>query len=175
MAEMLTVRESTRDDIAAIESLYPEAFPDEDLLPVVRDLLADTIVAMSLVGTIDTQVAGHAIFTKCGVTGSSISASLLAPLAVAPRWQRQGIGSELVRAGLRRLGGTGVQRVFVLGDPTYYRRLGFHPENRVEPPYPLPAEWDGAWQSQRLSESAASCEGTLSVPPQWRQPALWAP
>jgi len=175
MAETLTVRESTRDDLAAIETLYPEAFPDEDLLPVVRDLLGDTAIAMSLVGTIGTQVAGHAIFTKCGVTGSSVDASLLGPLAVAPRWQRQGIGSALVRAGLRRLGGAGVQRVFVLGDPAYYRRLGFLPENRVAPPFPLPSEWDGAWQSQSLSETATSCDGKLSVPPQWLQPALWAP
>jgi len=175
MSEMLTVRESTPDDITAIESLYPEAFPDEDLLPLVRDLLGDTAVAMSLVGTIDTRIAGHAVFTKCGVVGSSVVASLLGPLAVAPSWQRQGIGSALVRAGLRRLGGARVQWIFVLGDPAYYRRLGFHPETLVQPPFPLPAEWYGAWQSQRLSESAASCEGILSVPPQWRHPALWAP
>jgi putative acetyltransferase len=175
MSGMLDVRESTRDDIAAIESLYPEAFPDEDLLPLVRDLLGDTVVAMSLVGTIDTRVVGHAIFKKCGVVGSSVDASLLGPLAVAPLWRRQGIGRAIVHAGLRRLPGSGVNRVFLLGDPAYYGHRGFLPDYLVEPPLPLPAEWNRAWQSQRLSETATPCEGMLSVLQQWLRPALWAP
>jgi len=175
MLENLEIRESEQDDSAAIESIYPEAFPDENLLPLVRDLLGDTAVAMSLVGTIGTKVVGHVIFTKCGVVGNSVDVSLLGPLAVAPAWQRQGIGSAIVDAGLRRLEGAGVNRVFVLGDPAYYGRLGFLPECLVEPPFPLPAEWDGAWQSQRLGESATACAGRLSVPRQWLQRALWAP
>jgi len=175
MLEKLEIRESRRDDSAAIESLYPEAFPEEDLLPLVRSLLNDAVVAISLVGTIDTRIVGTAIFTKCGVLGNSADAALLGPLAVAPAWQRQGIGSAIVRAGLRRLEDAGVDRVYVLGDPAYYGRLGFLPESLVEPPFPLPAEWSGAWQSRNSGQITAPCAGKLSVPPQWLQPALWAP
>ena len=175
MLEKLEIRESRRNDSAAIESLYPEAFPEEDLLPFVRSLLNDAVVAISLVGTIDTRIVGNAIFTKCGVLGNSANAALLGPLAVAPAWQRQGIGSAIVRAGLRWLEDSGVHRVFVLGDPAYYGRLGFLTESLIKPPFPLPAEWDGAWQSQNLGETTTPCAGKLSVPPQWRQPALWAP
>jgi putative acetyltransferase len=175
MPEKLEIHESRRDDMAAIESLYPEAFPDEDLLPIVRDLLNDAVAAISFVGTIDMRIVGHAIFTKCGVFGSSVNAALLGPLAVAPAWQRQGIGSAIVRAGLRRLEDANVSRVYVLGDPAYYGRLGFLPETLVEPPFPLPVEWDGAWQSRDLGKTTTPCAGKLSVPPQWLQPALWAP
>ena len=175
MSDKLDIRESVPGDLGAIESLYPQAFPDEDLLPLVRDLLRDEAVTTSLVGSVDSAIAGHVIFTKCGVTGSNVCASLLGPLAVAPAWQRQGIGSAIVRAGLRRLTNAGVNRVFVLGDPAYYGRLGFTPERAVEPPYPLPAEDDGAWQAQALGETATRCAGVLSVPPQWLRPALWAP
>ncbi len=175
MLDRLDIRECRRDDWAAIESLYSEAFPDENLLPLVQALLNDTTVTISLVGTIDMQIVGHVIFTTCGVVGQSIKAALLAPLAVAPAWQRQGIGSAIVRAGLRRLKNTGVNRVFVLGDPAFYERFGFVPESLVEPPYPLPAEWKWAWQSQGLGEPTTPCAGTLSVPPQWLQPSLWTP
>ena len=171
----LQIRESRPDDSSAIESLYPEAFPDEDLLPVVQDLLNDTGVTLSLVGTIDAQIVGHVIFTRCGVAGSNVNASLLAPLAVSPAWQRQGIGSAIVHAGLRRLMDSNVSLVLVLGDPAYYGRLGFLPESAIEPPYPLPPEWDGAWQSQYLSHPEAPCVGKLSVPSPWRRPLLWAP
>jgi len=175
MSEKIEIRESRRDDSAAIEALYAEAFPEENLLPLVRDLLNDAVVATSLVGTIDTRIVGHAIFTKCGVVGNSVNAALLGPLAVAPTWQRQGIGSAIVCAGLRRLEDADVNLVCVLGDPAYYGRLGFLPESLVKPPFPLPAEWDGAWQSKNLGETTTLCAGKLSVPPQWRQPALWAP
>jgi len=175
MSEKLEIRESRRDDSCAIESLYPEAFPDENLLPLVQSLLSDTVVAISLVGTIDTRIVGHVIFTKCGVVGNGVNAALLGPLAVAPEWQRQGIGSAIVRGGLRWLEDADVSRVYVLGDPAFYGRLGFVPESLVEPPFPLPPEWDGAWQSQHLGESAVQCAGKLSVPPQWLKPVLWAP
>ena len=171
----LHIRESVQNDAAAIESLYPEAFPDEDLLPVVRALLKDPAIGMSLVATVDSQVVAHVFFTTCEVDGSDIKSVLLGPLAVAPGLQKRGIGTALVRDGLQRLQRESVQLVCVLGDPGYYGRLGFEAETLVEPPYPLPAEWAGAWQSQYLVDAATRCAGRLSVPPQWRHRELWAP
>lgn len=175
MTEKLEIRDGVSADFGAIELLYPEAFPDEDLLPLVRDLLPDTEVAVSLVATIDTQIVGHAIFTRCSIDGDSINAALLGPLVVAPARHRQGIGSAIVQAGFRQLEKAGVGRVYVLGDPAYYGRLGFLPDSLVEPPYPLPPDWDGAWQSRSLGETTMPCTGKLSVPPQWLQPSLWSP
>jgi len=175
MSDELEIRESVQGDSGVIESLYPEVFPDENLLPLVRDLLRDAAVTTSLVGAVDSRIVGHVIFTKCGVVGRDVNAALLGPLAVAPAWQRQGIGSAIVRAGLRRLEDMDVNVVFVLGDPAYYGRLGFRPESLVEPPFRLPAEWDGAWQSRSFGDAMAPRPGKLSVPRQWLQPALWAP
>ncbi len=175
MSEKLEIRESRQGDSVAIESLYPNAFPDENLLPLVRNLLSEAAVALSLVGTIDKQIIGHVIFTKCGVDGTNGSAALLGPLAVAPAWQRQSIGSAIVRAGLRRLEDKDVNWVYVLGDPAFYGRLGFLPESLVRPPFPLSVEWEGAWQSQNLGKSITPCAGRLSVPRQWLQPTLWIP
>ena len=173
MSKKLKIRESRPSELAEIEALYAEAFPDEDLLPLVRDLLNDAVVATSLVGVIDSRIVGNAILTKCGVASCCVNAALLGPVAVAPVWQRQGIGSSIVRAGLRQMEDAGVHRVYVLGDPVYYGRLGFLAESLVEPPFPLPSEWGGAWQSQALGENTTSYRGKLSVPPQWLQPALW--
>lgn len=175
MSEKLEIRESVQDDATAIELLYPEAFPEEDLLPLVRDLLRDSTIAVSLVGTINSRIVGHAIFTNCGVVGRNVKAALLGPLAVAPTWQRQGIGSAIVNAGLQRLKEAAVNLVCVLGDPAYYGRHGFVQESLVEPPFPLPAEWGTAWQSQYLDDTTTPCAGKLSVPSQWLQPALWGP
>jgi len=173
--ERIEIRESAPGDLTPIEALYPEAFPNEDLLPLVTELLREPTIALSLVGIIERSPVGHVMFTTCGVAGGSEKVALLGPLAVAPARQRQGIGSALVRAGLQRLDSFGVTGVFVLGDPAYYRRLGFLPEIRIAPPYPLPAEWRGAWQSRSLSNAGLPRLGKLSVPRPWLQPALWAP
>ena len=173
MHDSVEIRASTTGDIAALESLYPSAFPDEDLIPLVRSLLADPDAALSRVATIDDQVVGHAMFTNCSVTGTDIRASLLGPLAVAPAWQRKGIGTALVRDGVKNLEEAGVCLVCVLGDPAYYGRLGFEVERSVKAPYPLPVEWNDAWRSQCLGESRRSVSGQLLVPLQWHEPALW--
>ncbi len=175
MSNTIEIRESVETDAAEIGSLYPKAFPDENLLPLVRELLQDATITVSLVGVADSQIAGHVLFTRCGVVGSSIKASLLGPLAVAPEWQRRGVGSALVRAGLQRLRKEEVHVVCVLGDPRYYVRHGFEQESRIEPPFRLPPEWSSAWQSQYLDDTMAPCSGRLAVPVQWQQPALWAP
>jgi putative acetyltransferase len=46
-------------------------------------------------------------------------------VGVLPDYQRQGIGSELVREGLRRGESGGYGAVVVLGDPRFYSRFGF--------------------------------------------------
>ncbi len=168
------VRESAPDDLPAIEALYADAFPDEDLLVLVRSLLRETPGVLSCVATIEGSVVGHVAFTGCSIAEGRARFALLAPLAVASTWQKRGIGSALVKEGLRRLESSGVDRVFVLGDPAYYRRFGFLPETAVEPPYPLPREWREAWQAITLRNEPLQ-RGRLRVPPAWRRPALWGP
>ena len=169
----MQIRESTGYDLADIVALYPEAFPGEDLVPLVTALLDDTSISMSLVATVDKEIVGNVIFTTCGIDTSDARVALLAPLAVAPANQKQGIGSALVRDGLRRLENAGFSLVCVLGDPAYYGRLGFAPERQVEAPYALPPEWAGAWQSRRLGNVSRRA-GRLRVPAQWQHPELWS-
>ena len=175
METELGIRESAAQDRAAIEALYPGAFPDEDLLPLVDNLLGDPGITVSLVAVVDSAVVGNIIFTKCSVDGSDTRAALLAPLAVDPACRGQGVGSALVRAGLQRLAEDGTSMVFVLGDPAYYSRFGFRPERSVATPYPLPPDWADAWQSQRLTDAAAPSSGTLVLPGFWLDRGLWSP
>ena len=175
MTTKLEIRESTPEDLAAIESLYPQAFPDEDLLPLVRELLPDPALVTSLVAVIDERVKGHGLFTRCGVMESTTRAALLGPLAVAPDSQRRGIGSAIVREGLHRMAADKVSVVCVLGDPAYYGRFGFHPEASIKPPYPVPEEWKDAWRSIWPAGDARPISGVMTVPPPWRNAALWGP
>ena len=86
----------------------------------------------------------------------------LAPLAVAPERQRQGIGSLLVRAGIGALRARNCPLVIVLGHPEYYPRFGFVPASR----HGLSCQWEGvpdeAFMVLILDEAAsASVSGTI--------------
>lgn len=174
MGETLEIRESVPGDIPALRELYPAAFPDEDLLLVLSELLDDQPWGLSLVALSDGAIAGHIYFTICTVDGRTERVAMLAPLAVTPSLQRRGIGSALIREGIERMKNADVVQVCVLGDPAYYGRAGFTCEADIQPPYPLPEEWRSAWQSIRLRTAGEHLTGTLTVPAPWRRPELWS-
>jgi putative acetyltransferase len=58
--------------------------------------------------------------------GTEVCGLHLAPMAVAPEFQKQGVGSELLRFALRQEA-IKSQPLFVLGEPDYYKRFGFEP------------------------------------------------
>jgi putative acetyltransferase len=132
------IRRSRAEDLPAIEKLYPAAFPEEDLLPLVRQLLTEDAGILSLVAEAGGLTVGHILFTLCGISGSEARAALLAPLAVAPEWQRKGIGSALIRDGLTRLERDGVAHVYVLGDPAYYGAADSNRKPASPRPIPCP-------------------------------------
>ncbi len=173
MIVKLEIRESQPVDATGIEKLYIDAFPDEDLIPLVRELLNFEQNVISLVGIHENVIVGHISFTFCHVEEGKGKVALLAPLAVTPTLHKQGIGSALVQAGFTHLEKAKIGYVFVLGDPDYYSRFGFKSEDKVITPYPLPQEWHGAWQSTQLCDAEAPYEGKLSVPEPWQHIELW--
>jgi putative acetyltransferase len=170
----IQIHHSQPDDMAFIEQMYPQAFPDEDLLPLVRHLLTKEPDILSLVASADGIPAGHILFTLCSMTGIDTKLALLAPLAVALEWQRHGVGTALIHEGLKHLKSAGIAQVYVLGDPAYYGRAGFKPESGVAPPYPLPDEYRDAWQSLSLDPATPAPRGVLAVPIPWADPKYWS-
>ncbi len=170
----LKIRESEAADLLSVEQLYVDAFPEEDLLPLLRELWALPSGVISLVGLRDNEIIGHVSFTSCGFEGRDDRAALLAPLAVSPSLHKQGVGSALVRHGFEKLEAAGVCRVYVLGDPNYYAQFDFVAEDKVTPPYPLPSEWSGAWQSAELYDKGSVYEGRLLLPKPWQKRSLWS-
>ncbi len=68
---------------------------------------------------------GYIAFTHA-YNGKNICGLHLAPLAVNPQYQNQGIGSEMIRFALRQDVIKGNQ-IYVLGKPEFYQKFGFKP------------------------------------------------
>jgi putative acetyltransferase len=153
---MITIRPEQPGDIAAVRSLNEEAFGDPAEATIVdslRDKCADVV---SLVAVEDGKILGHIFFSPVTVTGErEVPAGMgLAPMAVLPERQRQGIGSKLVEAGLEALRGQRCPFVIVVGHPEYYPRFGFEPASGLG----LACQWEGvpdeAFMVLVLEESA---------------------
>jgi len=98
----------------------------------VRKLAAAGAVLLSLVAEVDGAVVGHILFSPVTIEteASTKSAVGLAPMAVLPGHQRQGIGARLIERGLQELRRQGHTAVVVLGHPGYYPRFGFERASR---------------------------------------------
>lgn len=189
MATNIAIVLSQPSDLAGLDRLYPEAFPDEDLLPLVHQLLKEEYqhAVLSLVAKRpEDGICGHVMFTIGAIKSKEEErpAVLLGPLCVRPSLQGRGIGTALVQEGLRRLRERAYKTLFVLGSPTYYGRFGFHREDAISPLYPLPTEWKHGWQSLDLQggletsnnvPSTGRLLGTLTFPEPWMSPSLWLP
>ena len=84
---------------------------------------------------------GHILFTPVRIESAErrVVGMGLAPMAVLPDRQRQGIGSKLVRQGLDILRERGCPFVVVVGHPEYYPRFGFEPASA----HGLGSQWEG--------------------------------
>lgn len=151
---MIGIRSEIPGDVAAIHRVHVEAFGQPDEADLVDALRAAGALRISLVAD-EEGVVGHVGFSPVVIRdgASTINALGLAPMAVLPGWQRRGIGSRLVRAGLAACGETPYGLVFVLGAPRFYGRFGFKTAE------PLGITWEhggppGAFMVQALRGGA---------------------
>lgn len=124
----LTVRDERPADRLAVRAVNEAAFGSPAEADLIERLRADDDARFGLVAEVEGQIAGHILFSRLPIAldnGDSLLAVALAPLAVMPSRQRQGIGVALVRQGLDKCQEQGIPAVVVLGDPAYYGRFGF--------------------------------------------------
>ena len=126
---MITVRQELPGDIESIHAVNKLAFGQDAEAVIIKKLRNRGALVLSLVAFWDDQLVGHIAFSTGVVEAdaSSFEAVSLAPMAVLPCYQSQGIGSQLVQAGLKECSHLGHDIVVVLGHPGFYPRFGFVP------------------------------------------------
>lgn len=125
----IIVRPESMADGDAIRHVNRIAFGQDDEARLVDALRERGFVRVALVAEQAGQVVGHILFSDLPIiTGAgTLTALALAPMAVRPELQRQGIGSALVRRGLEACRQQGHRVVVVLGHTHFYPRFGFSP------------------------------------------------
>jgi putative acetyltransferase len=152
-----SIRPEEPSDRDAIRAVHEQAFGDAAEADLVDRLRSDGELVLSLVAVLQ-GVVGHVAFSRLELSDIHVRAVALAPVAVLPPVQRSGIGTGLVREGLHRLAASGEDLVLVLGDPAYYRRFGFSPEQARG----FTTPYDGPYlQGLALSEAGREANGPV--------------
>jgi putative acetyltransferase len=137
---MSLIREERPEDAEAVHAVLVAAFAGGAEARLVERLRASGKIVCALVAEEKGRVLGHMVFSRIAVESGNgeIPVLALAPLAVMPAFQRLGIGSALVSAGLERCRMERHAGVLVLGEPAYYGRFGFVAGSRFGLKCPFP-------------------------------------
>jgi putative acetyltransferase len=138
------IRYANLADHGVIATVVTAAFGGAAEARLVEQLRADGEAMFELVAEEAGDLIGHVLFSRLWADRDELYAAL-APLAVRPDRQRQGVGGQLVRAALETAPEFGVVGVLVVGDPAYYGRFGFShaAAARVSCPYSSLAAFQG--------------------------------
>jgi putative acetyltransferase len=135
----MNIRAERPEDAAGIRHVNRLAFGASTEATLVDVLREQARPVVSLVAVDARQIVGHILFSPVTLSSApELPMMGLAPMAVLPARQCQGIGSALVRAGLDECRRLGAGAVVVLGHAAYYPRFGFGPASR----FGLACEYD---------------------------------
>jgi putative acetyltransferase len=163
----MNIRSETIRDYPAIAEVNRLAFGQENEAKLVEEIRHSEryIPELSLIAEVEAAVVAHILFSYIDLVGEETLQVLgLAPLAVLPHFQRQGIGSVLVQAGLEIANARGEAMAIALGHPQFYHRFGFEPSVNygIESPFPVPED---VFMVKPLQSYQESYKGKVIYPP----------
>ena len=137
---MIQIRKEKDSDFEAIKFVNDQAFKQPLEGNIVEKIRNTDSEILSLVAETDNQIVGHIFFSCAEITDHpEIKKGMgLAPMAVLPEYQKQGIGSMLINKGISILKNQNVPFVIVLGHPEYYPKFGFEKASE----YGIQSQWD---------------------------------
>jgi putative acetyltransferase len=131
----LIIRNENANDYRIVEELTREAFwnlhtPGCDEHFILHNLRnsKDFIPELTFIAQNAKKIVGHIAYSHGVVrdeTGAENEIISFGPLSVLPDYQKQGVGSTLIRHTANLARDIGYSAICIYGDPRYYSRFGF--------------------------------------------------
>ncbi|MEZ5893463.1 MAG: N-acetyltransferase [Parvularculaceae bacterium] len=153
----IMIRSVKQSDRADILRVLAAAFEGEDEARLVEKLWTAEAIALERVAAIGDDIVGYCAFSRVSVAPPVDGVVLgLAPVAVTPQRQNEGVGSELIRDCLAAAKSQAAA-VVLLGHKEYYPRFGFTPASAKG------VSWDArdAGDAFQLIDFTGIFDGTL--------------
>ncbi|MDN5215062.1 N-acetyltransferase [Fulvivirgaceae bacterium BMA12] len=169
---MITIREESNGDLIAIRKINDKAFGRPQEGRVIDKLRESDSQVLSLVAEIDNNIVGHIFYSTAVIACNNerIVGMGLAPMAVLPAYQKQGIGKLLINESLDVLKKKRVTFIIVLGHEAYYPKFGFE----VASKYNIKCQWDDVPNEAFMilildKEKMSNVHGVAKYSDQWNE------
>ena len=124
------IRETKESDLEEVFNLIYSAFGDQSESDLVRQLILDEDLLFNLVFESSDVILGNVVVSKITMEpDAGLLCGGVAPLSVLPKNQSTRIGSQLMRAVITKSKELNIDALFLLGDPSYYKRFDFKISN----------------------------------------------
>ena len=129
----MIIRDAINKDLGSIYEVVSLAFKEEQNVRdgeiiqarLVKELIKDHDDIVNLVAE-DSVIVGHVFVSPVTLEPDvGLSCGQVSPLSVLPEFQSEGIGSALMQAVIEKSMNEGLDALFLLGDPNYYKKFGF--------------------------------------------------
>lgn len=131
----MEIRHEKESDYRTVEELTRDAFWDIHVPGCNEHFLLhnlrqspDFIPELDFVALVGGVIVGNIVYSKAALTdacGNQHEVIAFGPVSVLPSYQKQGVGSALIRHSLQAAKELGFRAVLIYGDPRYYSRFGF--------------------------------------------------
>lgn len=169
----VNIRQESPRDIPAVRDMLILAFHEPDEADLVDRLRASTAFdpRLSLVAEIAGEIVGHVLFNPVTIktADAEIAIVSLAPLAVRPDHQREGIGQLLSKRGFEVARDLGYSISIVVGHPTYYPRLGFAQAGPMGIHDPIAHRPEGSMAIALVEGALDGIRGEVIYPPEFEE------
>jgi putative acetyltransferase len=170
---MITIRPEKPEDYQRIFEINKKAFKGEAEARLVGKLrnTKGFIPGFSLVAVKDGKVVGHILFSiiRIKTDTESIPVLSLAPMAVLPEYQKQGIGSRLVREGLKKCQESGYKAIILVGHHDFYPRFGFSQASRKGLKLPFDVPGEAFMMYEIVPQALKGISGEVEYPPEFTE------
>lgn len=132
----IIIRSEKESDFGQVREVNIKAFGDRadeaDLVDKIRKS-PYFVPQLSIVAELNDEIVGHLLMSKADIVNEEKKQEVivLAPIAVKPQYQKQGIGKQLITEGLQRCKELGFSLVLLIGHPEYYPKFGFKPARKL--------------------------------------------
>ena len=178
----ITIRKPKDDDLKHILFVEKAAFESDEQANITEQLINDDSAqpVVSFLAFDEDKPIGHILFSNATVEGYQKSEHIcfLSPIAIIQEYRDGTVDQLLMKEGLKKLEKSGIEMVFVYGDPDYYKKHGFVPDAEsfgFTPPFPLPDRHSEAWMVLALSNirGLSNSFGKVVVADPLNKPELW--
>ncbi|MDX5418987.1 MAG: N-acetyltransferase [Hymenobacteraceae bacterium] len=167
------IRQEQPADYPAVFSLIEKAFSEEPMSDHTEQFMVDRmrksaafIPELSLVALDGDKVVGHILLTRLKITRGELEfdSLSLAPVAVLPAYQHQGIGGMLIKKAHEIARQLGHKSVILVGHETYYPRFGYKPASTFGIKFPFEAPDENCMAVELIKDGLTGVSGTVVYP-----------